>query len=73
MTIRNLPNIDGLPAFAVDTAEELTQLLVPGVYVRASRAVLAECGWTDTENSDPQEIVNAADWRDDTWIAEGGE
>ena len=73
MAIRNLPNTDGLPAFAVDTAEELTQLLIPGVYVRASRAVLAECGWTDTENSDPQDIVNAADWRDDTWIAEGGE
>ena len=73
MAIRDLPNTDGLPAFAVDTAEELTQRLVPGVYVRASRDVLAECGWTDTENSDTAEIVAAADWRDDAWIAEGGE
>ena len=46
MAIRNLPNTDGLPAFEVDTAEELTELLIPGVYVRASRAVLAECGLT---------------------------
>ena len=73
MAIRNLPNIDGLPACEVDTAEELTQRLVPGVYVRASRDVLAACGWTDTENSDSQDIVNAADWRDEPWIAEGGE
>ena len=73
MAIRNLPNIDGLPACEVDTAEELTQRLVPGVYVRAPRAVLAACGWMDTENADSQDIVNAADWRDDAWIAEGGE
>ena len=73
MAIRDLPNINGRPTCEVDTAEELTQVLIPGVYVRASCAVLAECGWTDTENSDPQDIVNAADWRDDTWIAEGGE
>ena len=73
MTIRNLPNIDGLPACEVDTAEELTQRLVPGVYVRASRDVLAACGWTDTENSDTAEIAAGADWRDDAWIAEGGE
>ena len=73
MTIRNLPNIDGLPACEVDTAEELTQRLIPGVYVRASRAVLAECGWTDTENADTAEIVAEADWRDDAWIAQGGD
>ena len=73
MTIRNLPNIDGLPACEVDTAEELTQRLVPGVYVRASRDVLAECGWGDIENADPPEIVAGADWRDDAWIAEGGD
>ena len=46
---------------------------MPGVYVRASRAVLAACGWTDTENADTAEIVAGADWRDDAWIAEGGE
>ena len=73
MPIRDLPNTDGLPAFEVDTAEELTQVLIPGVYVRASRDVLAECGWTDTENSDTTEIAAGADWRDDAWIAEGGE
>ena len=64
---------DGLPACEVDTAEELTQRLVPGVYVRASRDVLAACGWGDTENADTAEIVAGADWRDDAWIAEGGE
>ena len=73
MAIRDLMTVDGLPAYEVDTAEELTQVLVPGVYVRAPRAVLAACGWTDTENSDSQDIVNAADWRDEHWIAEGGE
>ena len=44
MAIRDLPNTDGLPACEVDTAEELTQRLVPGVYVRAPREVLAACG-----------------------------
>ena len=73
MAIRDLPTTDGLPACDVDTAEELTQVLIPGVYVRASRAVLAACGMTETENADPQEIVDGADWRDDDWIAEGGE
>ena len=73
MAIRDLMNVDGLPACEVDTAEELSQRLVPGVYVRAPRAVLAACGWTDTENADSQDIVNAADWRDEPWIAEGGE
>ena len=73
MTIRKLPNIDGLPACEVDTAEELTQRLIPGVYVRASRDVLAACGWTETENADTAEIVAGADWRDDAWIAEGGD
>ena len=34
----------------------------------APRAVLAACGWTDTENSDTPEIVAGADWRDDAWI-----
>ena len=73
MAIRDLPTTDGLPACAVDTAEELTQVLIPGVYVRASRDVLAACGWTDTENADTAEIAAGADWRDDAWIAEGGE
>ena len=73
MAIRDLPTTDGLPAFEVDTAEELSQLLIPGVYVRASREVLAACGWTDTENSDTPEIVAGADWRDDAWIAQGGD
>ena len=35
MAIRDLMNVDGLPACEVDTAEELSQRLVPGVYVRA--------------------------------------
>ena len=73
MAIRDLVTVDGPPACAVDTAEELTQVLVPGVWVRAPRAVLAACGWTDTENADTQAIVDGADWRDDAWIAEGGE
>ena len=60
MAIRELPKTDGLPLFEVDTAEELTQLLSPGVYVRASREVLAACGWSDTENSDPPEIAAKA-------------
>ena len=73
MAIRDLVTVDRRPACEVDTAEELTQVLIPGVYVRASRDVLAECGWTDTENADTQAIVDGADWRDDAWIAEGGE
>ncbi len=73
MAIRDLPTIDGLPTCEVETAEELTERLVPGVYVRAPRAVLAACAWGDTENADPPEIVAGADWRDDAWIAEGGE
>ena len=73
MAVREQPITDGVPVFEVDTAEELSQRLVPGVYVRAPRAVLAACGWTDTENSDTPEIVAVADWRDDAWIAEGGE
>ena len=35
MAIRDLVNVDGRPACEVDTAEELSQRLVPGVYVRA--------------------------------------
>ena len=73
MAIRDLVTVDGLPAVDVDTAEELTQVLVPGVYVRAPAAVLAACGWTERENADTQDIVDGADWRDDAWIAEGGE
>ena len=69
MAIRDLVTVDGRPACEVDTAEELTQVLIPGVYVRASRDVLAECGWTYTENTDTQAIVDGADWRDDAWIA----
>ena len=44
MAIRDLPTTDGLPTCAVETAEELTARLVPGVYVRAPREVLAACG-----------------------------
>ena len=33
--------MDGLPACEVDTAEELTQVLVPGVYVRAPAGLAA--------------------------------
>lgn len=73
MAIRDLPTTDGLPAFEVDTAEELTQMLFPGVYVRVSRAVLAECGLTETENSDSPETVAGADWRDEAWLAQGGD
>ena len=73
MTIRELPTTDGIPACEVETAQELTQRLVPGVYVRAALDVLAACGWTDTENADTAEIVAGADWRDAAWIAEGGD
>ena len=73
MAIRDLMNVDGRPACEVDTAEELSQCLVPGVYVRAPRAVLAAGGWGDTENADTAEIVAWADWRDDAWIAAGGD
>ena len=73
MAMRDLQTTDGLPTCEVETAEELTQRLVPGVYVRASRDVLAACGWTDTENADTAEIVAGADWRDDAWIAQGGD
>ena len=71
MAIRDLPTTDGLPTCEVETAEELTARLVPGVYVRAPREVLAACGWGDTENADTAEIVAGADWRDDAWIAQG--
>ena len=73
MAIRDLPTTDGLPTCEVETAEELNHCLVPGVYVRAPRAVLAACGWGDTENADTAEIVAGADWRDDAWIAAGGD
>ena len=71
MAVREQPITDGVPVFEVDTAEELESPPRAG-RVRA-RAVLAACGWTDTENSDTPEIVAGADWRDDAWIAEGGE
>ena len=73
MAIRDQGTVDGIPAVEVETAEELTQVLIPGVYVRAPREVLAACGWTDTESSDLPEIVAGADWRDDAWIAQGGD
>ena len=56
MAIRDLPTTDGLPTCEVETAQELTARLVPGVYVRAAREVLAACGWGDTENADTAEI-----------------
>ena len=71
MAIRDLMNVDGLPACEVDTAEELSQRLVPGVYVRAPRAVLDAAGYGDTENTDA--IAAAADWRHPEWIADGGD
>ena len=73
MAIRDLMNVDGLPACAVDTAEELSQRLVPGVYVRAPRAVLDAAGYGDTENTDTDAIAAAADWRHPEWIADGGD
>ena len=73
MAIRDLPTIDGRPACEVDTAEELTQVLVPGVWVRAPRAVLDACGLTEQENTDDERIAVEADQRDDAWIAHGGD
>ena len=73
MAIRDRGTVDGILAVEVETAEELTQVLLPGVWVRAPREVLAACGWTDTENADPPEIAAGADWRDDAWIAQGGD
>ena len=64
--------VDSEETLAVDTAEELGRALLSGVSVVASHDVLAEYGLTDTENSDTQDIVDGADWRDDTWRAEGG-
>ena len=69
MAIRDLPTIDGRPACEVDTAAELTQVLVPGVWVRAPRAVLDACGLTEQENTDDERIAVEADQRDDAWIA----
>ena len=69
--IRNI-TVDGEEALAVDTAEELGRALLTGRYVVASDAVRAEYGLTDTDNSDTQDIVDASDWRDDAWRAEGG-
>ena len=71
MAIRDQRTVDGIPAVKVETAEELTQVLIPSVYVRAPLEVLAACGWGDTENSDPPKIAADADWRDDAWIAQG--
>ena len=73
MAIRDLPTIDGRPACEVDTAAELTQVLVPGVWVRAPRAVLDACGLTEQENTDDERIAVEADQRDDAWIAHGGD
>ena len=40
----------------------------------APRAPCSPCAaWTDTENADTAEIVAGADWRDDAWIAQGGD
>ena len=69
--IRNI-TVDGEAALAVDTAEELGRALLTGRYVVASDAVRAAYGLTDTDNSDTQDIVDASDWRDDAWRAEGG-
>ena len=73
MAIRDLMTVDGRPACEVDTAEELSQRLVPGVYVRAPRAVLFVDGTATTENTDTDAIAAAADWRHPEWIADGGD
>ena len=73
MAIRDLVSVDGRPACEVDTAEELTQVLIPGVWVRGPRAVLDACGLTEQENTDDERIAVEADQRDDAWIAHGGE
>ena len=73
MAIRDLPTIDGRPACEVDTAEDLTQVLIPGVWVRAPHAVLDACGLTEQENTDDERIAVEADQRDDAWIAHGGD
>ena len=73
MAIRDLPTIDGRPACDVDTAAELTQVLIPGVWVRAPRAVLDACGLTEQENTDDERVAVEADQRDDAWIAHGGD
>ena len=73
MAIRDLVSVDGRPACEVDTAEELTQVLIPGVWVRAPRAVLDAAGYGDTENTDTDAIAAAADWRHPEWIAGGGD
>ena len=72
MAIRDLPTTDGLPACEVETAEELTQVLIPGVWVRAPRAVLDAYGLTEQENTDDERIAVEADERDAAWIAQGG-
>ena len=71
MAVREQPITDGVPVFEVGHRRG-TESTPRAGRVRA-RAVLAACGWTDTENSDTPEIVAGADWRDDGWIAEGGE
>ena len=73
MAIRDLPTIDGRPACEVDTAEDLTQVLIPGVWVRAPHAVLDACGLTEQENTDDERIAVEADQRDAAWIAHGGD
>ena len=44
MAIRDLPTTDGLPACEVETAEELTQVLIPAARVQhgARRAALRD-------------------------------
>ena len=64
--------VDGEDVLHVDTAEELGRALVSGLYVVAPDDVRAAYGLTDTDNSDTQDIVDGADWRDDAWRAEGG-
>ena len=63
MAIRDLVTVDGRPACEVDTAEELTQVLVPGVWVRARRRFVARRVRVDrhTENADTAEIA-AGSW-----------
>ena len=60
MAIRDLPTTDGLPACEVGHRRGTDRTPRAGVYVRASRDVLAACAWGDTENADTAEIVAGA-------------
>ena len=62
--------INGAPVLEVDTAEDLDRTLTSGAHVVAPDNVRTDYGLTETENSDSQDIVDGADWRDDEWLGE---